>query len=113
MRHQHVNVDYWSMFQTMFTYGVLTILCWVMIRLFHAVFSLPRRLQAQQRTIENTLAELQKRFPDLNITAEDLAKVGCELDELYEGDPGNVDDEPNEESEEKEKVKPEENKKDD
>ncbi|XP_046963524.1 RING finger protein PFF0165c [Vanessa cardui] len=112
MRHQHVNVDYWSMFQTMFTYGVLTILCWVMIRLFHAVFTLPRRLQAQQENIQNTLKELQKRFPDLNITAEDLAKVGSEMDELYERDPGNENDEPNEE-EEKENEKPEENKKDD
>lgn len=61
MKHQQVSVDYWTMLQTMFTYGVLSALCWIMLRLFHAVFTLPRRLRSQQENIQNTLQDLQVR----------------------------------------------------
>ncbi|XP_034829609.1 uncharacterized protein [Maniola hyperantus] len=82
MKHQEVSVDYWAMLKTMFTYGALTALCWIMLRLFHAVFTLPRRLRSQQENIQNTLKDLQKRFPDLNITEEDLMNAEKELEEL-------------------------------
>ncbi|CAH2105320.1 unnamed protein product [Euphydryas editha] len=82
MKHQQVSVDYWAMLQTMFTYGALSALCWIMLRLFHAVFTLPRRLRSQQENIQNTLQDLQKRYPDLNITEEDLKNAEKELEEL-------------------------------
>ncbi|XP_072939828.1 uncharacterized protein [Epargyreus clarus] len=82
MKHQQVNVDYWSMLKTMFVYGALTALCWLMLRLFNTVFMLPRRLRAQQENIQNSLQELQRRFPDLDITEEDLKNAEKELEEL-------------------------------
>ncbi|XP_038223039.1 uncharacterized protein LOC119840478 [Zerene cesonia] len=86
MKHQEVGVDYWAMLKTMFAYGALTGLGWIMLRLFHAVFTLPRRLRSQQNDIQNSLKELQKRFPDLNITEEDLRNAEKELDELIKED---------------------------
>ncbi|CAH0729214.1 unnamed protein product, partial [Brenthis ino] len=86
MKHQQVNVDYWAMAKTMFTYGALTALCWIMLRLFHTVFTLPRRLRSQQENIQNTLQELQKRFPDLNITEDDLKNAEKELEEFMKED---------------------------
>ncbi|XP_045446898.1 uncharacterized protein LOC123655105 [Melitaea cinxia] len=92
MKHQQVSVDYWTMLQTMFTYGVLSALCWIMLRLFHAVFTLPRRLRSQQENIQNTLQDLQKRFPDLNITEEDLQNAEKELDDfIKEGDEAEIE----------------------
>ncbi|CAK1545941.1 unnamed protein product [Leptosia nina] len=82
MKHQEVTVDYWAMLKTMFTYGALTGLGWIMLRLFHAVFTLPRRLRSQQNDIQNSLKELQRRFPDLDITEEDLKNAEKELDEI-------------------------------
>ncbi|XP_050343780.1 uncharacterized protein LOC126769180 [Nymphalis io] len=113
MKHQKVSVDFWAMFQTMFSYGVLTILCFVMIRLMQAVYLLPQRLKRHQEKIENTLTELQTRFPDLNITAKDLEKFEKEMDEPYDREIGEECDELNVDAEEGEDVKPEENKKDD
>ncbi|KAM3960946.1 uncharacterized protein ACR2FA_004898 [Aphomia sociella] len=81
MKHQQVSVDYWAMGKAMLVYGVLTIMCWLMLRLFNTVFMLPRRLRAQQENIQHTLQELQKRFPDLNITEEDLKNAEKDLEE--------------------------------
>lgn len=68
MKHQQVNVDYWAMAKSMFTYGALTALCWIMLRLFHAVFTLPRKLRSQQDNIQNTLQELQVfRYLRINV----------------------------------------------
>ncbi|CAH4035654.1 unnamed protein product [Pieris brassicae] len=86
MKHQEVSVDYWAMLKSMFTYGIITGLGWVMIRLFHAVFMLPRRLRSQQNDMQNSLKELQNRFPDLNLTEEDLKNAEKELDELIKED---------------------------
>ncbi|XP_023934624.1 uncharacterized protein LOC112043449 [Bicyclus anynana] len=82
MKHQEVSVDYWAMLKSMFTYGALAALCWIMLRLFHTAFTLPRRLRSQQENIQNTLKDLQARFPDLNITEEDLINAEKEFDEL-------------------------------
>ncbi|XP_013200208.1 uncharacterized protein LOC106142843 [Amyelois transitella] len=82
MKHQQVSVDYWSMGKAMVVYGALTILCWVMLRLFNTVFTLPRRLRAQHENVQETLKELQKRFPDLNITEEELKEAEKELEAL-------------------------------
>ncbi|XP_061711381.1 uncharacterized protein LOC133520761 [Cydia pomonella] len=82
MKTQQVGVDFWAMAKSMFTYGALTALCWVMLRLFSAVFTLPRRMRQQQQTIQQSLQELQRRFPDLNITEEDLINAEKELDDL-------------------------------
>ncbi|KAI8424047.1 hypothetical protein MSG28_002677 [Choristoneura fumiferana] len=82
MKSQQVSVDYWAMGKAMMTYGALTALCWLMMRLFGAVFTLPRRLRAQQQTIQESLQELQRRFPDLNITEEDLINAEKELEEM-------------------------------
>ncbi|XP_028178004.1 uncharacterized protein LOC135074113 [Ostrinia nubilalis] len=82
MKTQQVGVDYWAMGKAMFVYMALTAMCWVMLRLFNAVFMLPRRLRTQQQNIQNTLEELQKRFPDLNITEEDLKNAEKELEEF-------------------------------
>ncbi|XP_026322484.1 uncharacterized protein LOC113232074 [Hyposmocoma kahamanoa] len=89
MKHQQVSVDYWAMGKAMLTYGALTGLVWLMLRLFSAMFSLPRRLRAQQESMQNTLAELQRRYPDLNITEEDLRDAEKELDELTKEDDEN------------------------
>lgn len=105
MKHQQVNVDYWAMAKTMFTYGALTALCWIMLRLFHAVFTLPRKLRSQQDNIQNTLQELQKRFPDLNITEEDLKNAEKELEEFIK-----EADEKQEKEEKEERVGIDENK---
>ncbi|KPJ19311.1 hypothetical protein RR48_02382 [Papilio machaon] len=86
MKHQQVNVDYWSMGKAMLMYGALTALCWLMLRLFNTVFTLPRRLRSQQENIQNTLQELQKRFPDLDITEEDLLNADKELEKLLKED---------------------------
>ncbi|CAF4813840.1 unnamed protein product [Pieris macdunnoughi] len=86
MKRQEVSVDYWAMLKSMFTYGIMTGLGWVMLRLFHAVFMLPRRLRSQQNDMQNSLKELQKRFPDLNLTEEDLKNAEKELDELIKED---------------------------
>lgn len=59
MKNQQVNVDYWAMLKGMFTYGVLTAMGWLMLRLFNTVFMLPRRLQASQQSLQDTLQELQ------------------------------------------------------
>ncbi|XP_063360217.1 uncharacterized protein LOC134649398 [Cydia amplana] len=82
MKTQQVGVDFWAMAKSMFTYGALTALCWIMLRLFSAVFTLPRRMRQQQQTIQQSLQELQRRFPDLNITEEDLVNAEKELDDL-------------------------------
>ncbi|KAL0832568.1 hypothetical protein ABMA28_000769 [Loxostege sticticalis] len=82
MKSQQVSVDYWAMGKAMFVYVVLTGMCWLMLRLFNAVFMLPRRLRSQQENIQNTLQELQKRFPDLNITEDDLKNAEKELEEF-------------------------------
>ncbi|XP_063619247.1 uncharacterized protein LOC134792053 isoform X1 [Cydia splendana] len=82
MKTQQVGVDFWAMAKSMFTYGALTALCWIMLRLFSAVFTLPRRMRQQQQTIQQSLQELQRRFPDLNITEEDLINAEKELDDL-------------------------------
>ncbi|OWR44634.1 uncharacterized protein LOC116766903 [Danaus plexippus] len=82
MKHQEVTVDYWTMVKTMFSYGALTALCWIMLRLFHTVYTMPRRFRSQQENIQHTLQELQKRFPDLNITEEDLNNAEKELEEF-------------------------------
>ncbi|XP_053603539.1 uncharacterized protein LOC128671240 [Plodia interpunctella] len=86
MKHQQVSVDYWSMGKAMLVYGGLTILCWIMLRLFNTVFTLPRRLRAQHENIQDTLKELQRRFPDMNITEEDLKEAEKELDEYIKED---------------------------
>lgn len=59
MKNQQVNVDYWAMAKAMFMYLTITGMCWLMLRLFNAVFMLPRRLRNQQENIQNTLMELQ------------------------------------------------------
>lgn len=59
MKHQEVTVDYWTMVKTMFSYGALTALCWIMLRLFHTVYTMPRRFRSQQENIQHTLQELQ------------------------------------------------------
>ncbi|CAH2241865.1 uncharacterized protein LOC120626492 [Pararge aegeria] len=82
MKHQEVSVDYWTMLKTMFTYGALAALCWIMLRLFHTVFTLPRRLRSQQESIQNTLKDLQGRYPDLNLTEEDLVEAEKEFEEF-------------------------------
>ncbi|CAK1598520.1 unnamed protein product [Parnassius mnemosyne] len=82
MKHQQVNVDYWAMAKAMLTYGALTALCWLMLRLFNMVFQLPRKLRTQQENIQSSLKELQKRFPDLNITEEDLVNADKELEKI-------------------------------
>ncbi|XP_059056784.1 uncharacterized protein LOC131850549 [Achroia grisella] len=81
MKNQQVSVDYWAMGKAMLLYGVLTVMLWLMLRLFNTVFMLPRRLRAQQENIQHTLQELQKRFPDLNITEEDLKNAEKDLEE--------------------------------
>ncbi|KAL4711698.1 hypothetical protein ACJJTC_003465 [Scirpophaga incertulas] len=81
MKHQEVNVDYWAMAKAMLVYVTLTGLCWLMLRLFNAVFTLPGKLRAQQQNVQNTLQELQ-RFPDLNISEEDLQNAEKELEEF-------------------------------
>ncbi|KOB67518.1 Uncharacterized protein OBRU01_17388 [Operophtera brumata] len=82
MKHQQVSVDYWAMCKAIIMYGGLTVMGWIMMRLFNTVFTLPRRMRAQQDHIQNTLAELQRRFPDLNITEEDLQNAEKELEEF-------------------------------
>lgn len=64
MKSQQVSVDYWAMGKAMFVYVVLTGMCWLMLRLFNAVFMLPRRLRSQQENIQNTLQELQVRIKE-------------------------------------------------
>ncbi|KAJ8727387.1 hypothetical protein PYW07_001506 [Mythimna separata] len=81
MKHQQVSVDYWAMLKSMAMYGVLTVLGWMMLRLFNAVFSLPRRLRTQQENIQATLEEFQRRYPDLNVTEEDIRNADKELEE--------------------------------
>ncbi|CAH2071756.1 unnamed protein product, partial [Iphiclides podalirius] len=82
MKNQQVNVDYWSMLKAMFLYGALTALGWLMLRLFNTVFMLPGRLRSQQDNVQSSLKELQRRFPDLNITEEDLINADKELEKL-------------------------------
>ncbi|KAJ0178967.1 hypothetical protein K1T71_005742 [Dendrolimus kikuchii] len=82
MKNQQVNVDYWAMLQSMFVYGLLTALGWLMLRLFNTVFMLPRRLRAHQDTLQDTLEELKRRYPDLNFTEEDIKEAEKELEEL-------------------------------
>ncbi|XP_049869826.1 uncharacterized protein LOC126369450 [Pectinophora gossypiella] len=86
MKNQQVSVDYWAMGKAMVTYGVLTALVWLMLRLVGAVFTLPRKLRAQQENMEATLRDLQRRYPDLNITEEDLKNAEKELEELTRED---------------------------
>ncbi|KAF9417767.1 hypothetical protein HW555_005181 [Spodoptera exigua] len=81
MKHQQVSVDYWAMLKSMLMYGVLTALGWFMLRLFNAVFSLPRRLRTQQENIQATLEEFQRRYPDLNVTEDDIKNAEKELEE--------------------------------
>ncbi|XP_037969409.2 uncharacterized protein LOC105380326 [Plutella xylostella] len=111
MKHQEVGVDFWAMGKAMLTYGALTALCWVMLRLFNTVFTLPRRLRAQQDQIQNSLKDLQKRFPDLNITEEDLQNAEKELDDLIKENDKEKEDKLKKEAIEEEAV-PEETKKD-
>ncbi|GBP09424.1 hypothetical protein EVAR_76465_1 [Eumeta japonica] len=59
MKNQQVGVDFSAMAKAMLTYGAVTVLCWLMLRLFGAVFSLPQRIRAQQNQIQNSLQELQ------------------------------------------------------
>ncbi|PZC85475.1 uncharacterized protein LOC110383996 [Helicoverpa armigera] len=102
MKHQQVSVDYWAMFKSMAMYGVLTVLGWMMLRLFNAVFSLPRRLRTQQENIQATLEEFQRRYPDLNVTEEDIKNAEKELEEWNkEMDEKLKKDNANEEDEEK------------
>ncbi|XP_026755327.1 uncharacterized protein LOC113515356 [Galleria mellonella] len=86
MKNQQVSVDYWAMGKAMLLYGILTVLCWIMLRLFNMVFLLPRRLRSQQENIQQTLQEFKKRFPDLNITEEDLKNAEKELEEYLKED---------------------------
>ncbi|XP_068630944.1 uncharacterized protein [Battus philenor] len=86
MKHQEVGVNYWSMAKAMLIYGALTAMAWLMLRLFNTVFTLPRRLRDQHENIQTTLKELQKRFPDLNITEEDLLNADKELEKLMKED---------------------------
>uniref|UniRef100_A0A2H1WY40 SFRICE_030868 n=1 Tax=Spodoptera frugiperda TaxID=7108 RepID=A0A2H1WY40_SPOFR len=81
MKHQQVSVDYWAMLKSMLMYGVLTALGWLMLRLFNAVFSLPRRLRTQQENIQATLEEFQRRYPDQNVTEDDIKNAEKELEE--------------------------------
>ncbi|CAG9795342.1 unnamed protein product [Diatraea saccharalis] len=97
MKNQQVNVDYWAMGKAMFVYVVLTGMCWLMLRLFNVIFMLPRRLRNQQQNIQHTLEELQKRFPDLNITEEDLKNAEKELEE-YVNEETKKEDESNKET---------------
>ncbi|KOB67520.1 Uncharacterized protein OBRU01_17389 [Operophtera brumata] len=64
MKHQQVSVDYWAMCKAIIMYGGLTVMGWIMMRLFNTVFTLPRRMRAQQDHIQNTLAELQFSYPE-------------------------------------------------
>ncbi|XP_075971996.1 uncharacterized protein LOC142973861 [Anticarsia gemmatalis] len=81
MKHQQVSVDYWAVAKAMLMYGGLTVLGWLMLRLFNAVFTLPRRLRTQQEHIQATLQEFQRRYPDLQVTEEDLRNAEKELEE--------------------------------
>ncbi|KAJ2951874.1 hypothetical protein O0L34_g4117 [Tuta absoluta] len=82
MKHQQVSVDFWAMGKAMVTYGVLTALVWLMLKLLGSCFTLPSRLRAQNQSMEDTLKELQRRFPDLDITKEDLENAEKEFEEL-------------------------------
>ncbi|RVE45816.1 hypothetical protein evm_009497 [Chilo suppressalis] len=82
MKNQQVNVDYWAMGKAMCVYIALTAMCWLMLRLFNMIFMLPRRLRAQHQNIQQTLEDLQKRFPNLNITEEDLKNAEKELEDF-------------------------------
>lgn len=62
MKNQQVSVDFWAMAKSMMMYGFLTLAGWMMLRLFNAVFSLPRRLRTQQQNIQATLQEFQVGF---------------------------------------------------
>ncbi|KAJ8733484.1 hypothetical protein PYW08_001782 [Mythimna loreyi] len=107
MKHQQVSVDYWAMLKSMAMYGVLTVLGWMMLRLFNAVFSLPRRLRTQQENIQATLEEFQRRYPDLNVTEEDIRNADKELEEwtkeMDEKNNTETKDEPKESKNDKEK----------
>ncbi|CAH0605585.1 unnamed protein product [Chrysodeixis includens] len=81
MKNQQVSVDFWAMAKSMMMYGFLTLAGWMMLRLFNAVFSLPRRLRTQQQNIQATLQEFQRRYPDLNVTEEDIKNAEKELEE--------------------------------
>ncbi|XP_028028980.1 uncharacterized protein LOC114242136 [Bombyx mandarina] len=86
MKHQQVNVDYWAMGKAMLVYAAMTAVGWLILRTFNTFFMLPRRMRTQQENIQKTLQEMQRRFPDLNITEEDLKNAEKELDELIKDD---------------------------
>lgn len=82
MKHQQVSVDYWTMGKAMLMYIAMTVMGWIMLRLLNTIITFPRRMRSQQANLQNTLDELQRRFPDMNITEEDLKNAEKELEEL-------------------------------
>ncbi|XP_041970953.1 uncharacterized protein LOC121727286 [Aricia agestis] len=107
MKHQQVNVDYWTMGKTMMVYAFLAVLVWLMLRLFQVAFMLPRRLRAQQYNVQNALKQLQERYPDLNITQEEIDNLETDVEKMLNED----DDENKTEAEKSKTAVIEENKK--